>query len=118
MTREEQIKQQAMSVIGVPPELSPLEWFRMSFKEGAKQADNNPKECREKIEQLEIKYFELFKKAREEDKQKLIAEACIWLKENIDFYSYNAFNTKSGYTEITLTDVFETVFRQAMEDLK
>lgn len=33
---------------------------------------------------LEIKYFELFKKAREEDKEKLIAEACRWL-EDIDF---------------------------------
>lgn len=84
MTREEQIKQQAMSVIGVPPELSLLECFRMGFKEGAKWADNNPKEYREKIEQLEIKYFELFKKARQEDKEKLIAEACRWL-EDIDF---------------------------------
>ena len=67
---------------------------------------------------LEIKYFELFKKARQEDKQELISKTCDWLKENIDLYSYNAFNTKSGYTEITLTDVFETAFRQAMEDLK
>lgn len=45
----------------------------------------------------------------------VIQKACEWLKENIDLYSYNAFNTKSGYTEITLTDVFETAFRQAMK---
>lgn len=45
----------------------------------------------------------------------MIDKACEWLKENIDLYSYNAFNTKSGYTEITLTDEFETAFRQAMK---
>lgn len=44
----------------------------------------------------------------------VIQKACEWLKENIDLYSYNAFNTKSGYTEITLTNEFETAFRQAM----
>lgn len=45
----------------------------------------------------------------------MLDRACKWLKENIDLYSYNAFNTKSGYCEITLTDEFETAFRQAME---
>lgn len=45
----------------------------------------------------------------------VIQKACEWLKENIDLYSYNAFNTKSDYTEITLTDEFETAFRQAMK---
>lgn len=45
----------------------------------------------------------------------MLDRACEWLKENIDLYSYNAFNTKSSYTEITLTDEFETAFRQAME---
>ena len=45
----------------------------------------------------------------------VIQKACEWLKENIDLYSYNAFNTKSSYTEITLTDEFETAFRQAMK---
>lgn len=45
----------------------------------------------------------------------VIQKACEWLKENIDLYSYNAFNTKSCYTEITLTDEFETAFRQAMK---
>lgn len=49
MTREEQIKQQAMSVIGVPPELNLLECFRMGFKEGAKWADNNSKTHWQKI---------------------------------------------------------------------
>ena len=46
----------------------------------------------------------------------MIEKACDWLKENIDLYSYNAFNTTSCYTEIKLTDVFETAFRQAMEE--
>ena len=45
----------------------------------------------------------------------MLDHACEWLKENIDWYSYNAFNTKSGYTEITLNDEFETAFRQAMK---
>lgn len=45
----------------------------------------------------------------------MLDRACEWLKENIDLYSYNAFNVKSGYTEITLTDEFETAFRQAMK---
>lgn len=45
----------------------------------------------------------------------MLDRACEWLKENIDLYSYNAFNTKSDYCEITLTDEFETAFRQAME---
>ena len=45
----------------------------------------------------------------------MLDRACEWVKENIDLYSYNAFNTKSSYTEITLTDEFETAFRQAME---
>lgn len=45
----------------------------------------------------------------------MIDKACDWLKENIDLYSYNAFNTKSSYTEITLTDEFENAFRQAMK---
>lgn len=45
----------------------------------------------------------------------IVNKACEWLKENIDLYSYNAFNTKSCYTEIKLTDEFETAFRQAME---
>ena len=45
----------------------------------------------------------------------VIQKACEWLKEIIDLYSYNAFNTQSGYTDITLTDEFETAFRQAMK---
>lgn len=45
----------------------------------------------------------------------MLDRACEWLKENIDLYSYNAFNTKSGYPEIKLTDCFETAFRQAMK---
>lgn len=44
----------------------------------------------------------------------MLDRACEWLKENIDLYSYNAFNVKSGYTETILTDEFETAFRQAM----
>lgn len=89
MTREEEIKEQAMSVIRVPPELSLLECFRLGFKEGAKWADKNPKEYRGKIEQLEIDLFEKFKKARQEDKEKLIAEACRWLLKGGYFVNSN-----------------------------
>ena len=39
MTREEEIKKAAMQVVGVPPECSKLECFRIGFKEGAKYAD-------------------------------------------------------------------------------
>ena len=45
----------------------------------------------------------------------MLDRACEWLKYNIDLYSEAAFSIKSGYTEITLTDKFETAFRQAME---
>lgn len=45
----------------------------------------------------------------------MLDRACEWLKENIDLYSDTAFSIKSGYPEITLTDNFETAFRQAME---
>lgn len=45
----------------------------------------------------------------------MLDRACKWLKENIDLYSDTAFSIKSGYPEITLTDEFETAFRQAME---
>lgn len=64
MIREEQIKQQAMSVIGVPPELSLLECFRIGFKKGAKWADEHP--------QL--------------DKETFIEKACWWLRETAHFY--------------------------------
>ena len=45
----------------------------------------------------------------------MLDRACEWLKNNIDLYSETAFSIKSGYTEITLTDEFETAFRQAMK---
>lgn len=110
MTREEEIKQQAMSVIGVPPELNLLGCFRMGFKEGTKWADNNPKEYREKIEQLEIEYFERFKEARQEDKEKLIAEACRWLDSiNTDYYM------DSGIFQ--MNDLIRD-FKKYLEDLK
>lgn len=41
--------------------------------------------------------------------------ACEWLKENIDLYAFEGISIKSGFTEIKLTDEFETAFRQAME---
>lgn len=86
MTRKEEIEKAAMQVAGVHPNWSNLDCFRMGFREGAKFADKT-----------------------------MLDRACEWLKENIDLYSYNAFNTKSGYPEITLTDEFETAFRQAMK---
>lgn len=79
MTREEEIRQYLKE-----RNISITSLEANSIIEGIEWADNNPKEYGEKIEQLEIKYFELFKKARQEDKEKLIAEACRWLEENID----------------------------------
>lgn len=64
------------------------------------------------FEDVACMFFELGWRAADES---MIDHACEWLKENIDLYSYNAFNTKSSYTEITLTDEFETAFRQAMK---
>ena len=46
----------------------------------------------------------------------MLDKVCEWLKENIDSYAYNSFSGKSGYTEITLTDEFETAFKQAMKE--
>ena len=62
---------------------------------------------------LEIKYFELFKKAREEDKQKLISEARRYLKKNIDrgLIIRNKCTWKSR-------DKFINDFCKTMEDLK
>ena len=45
----------------------------------------------------------------------MLDRACEWLKENIDLYSEVVFSIRSGYPEITLTNKFETAFRQAME---
>lgn len=52
---------------------------------------------------LEIKYFELFKKARQEDKQELIEKACRWLLKGGYFVNSNE----------TIDD-----FKKAMENLK
>lgn len=64
------------------------------------------------LEAVACMFFELGWRAADES---MIDHACEWLKENIDLYSYNAFNKKSGYTEVTLTDEFEPAFRQAMK---
>lgn len=66
---------------------------------------------REYKNKLEIKYFERFKKAREEDKQELISKACRYLRENIDkdLVIYNN-NTWSKL------DKFINNFRKSMED--
>ena len=45
----------------------------------------------------------------------MLDRACEWLKENIDLYTFEGISIKSGFTEIKLTDVFETAFRQAMK---
>ena len=88
MTRDEEITKQALKY-GEPEYLlqTPNILGTQGFIRGAKWADKT-----------------------------MIEKACEWLKENIDWYSYIAFNTKSGYTEITLTNEFETAFRQAMEE--
>lgn len=56
---------------------------------------------------LEIKYFELFKKARQEDKQELISKACRWLEDNAKIYS----------DDIAINCLLAN-FKVAMEDLK
>ena len=58
-------------------------------------------------EKLEIEYFERFKVARQEDKEKLIAEACRWLEENAKLYS----------DDIAINCLLAN-FKVAMEDLK
>ena len=108
MTREEEIKQASEQYTWV----GDLYDLQSAFAAGVKWADNNPKEYREKIEQLEIDLFEKFKKARQEDKEKLIAEACRWL-EDIDFeMTYidgdGLFDKEKFIIDIT----------KAMEDLK
>lgn len=64
---------------------------------------------------LEIKYFELFKKARQEDKQELIGKACKVLKSIID---EDVFVKCGNVIKIMNTDEFSEYFRKAMEDLK
>lgn len=44
----------------------------------------------------------------------MLDRACEWLKKNIDLYAYESSNTH--YSEIKLTECFEEVFRQAMEE--
>ena len=61
------------------------------------------------------KMQEAFENGMKEADKTMLDRAYEWLKNNIDLYSETAFNIKSGYTEITLTDKFETAFRQAME---
>lgn len=58
-------------------------------------------------EKLEIEYFERFKEARQEDKEKLIAEACKWLEENAKLYS----------DDIAINCLLAN-FKVGMEDLK
>ena len=61
-------------------------------------------------EKLEIKYFELFKKARQEDKQELIEKACRWLDSiNTDYYM------DSGIFQ--MNDLIRD-FKKYLEDLK
>lgn len=96
MTREEQIQQQADKYIGHPQEIDEdisITNKRNAFIDGFKCAK----------EKLEIKYFELFKKARQEDKQELIEKACRWLLKGGYFVNSNE----------TIDD-----FKKAMENLK
>ena len=87
MTRDEELQQQAMSLIGFSKEVSREDAIKLAYYFGAKYADST-----------------------------MLDKVCEWLKENIDLYAYNAFSGKSGYTEITLTDEFETAFKQAMKE--
>ena len=56
-----------------------------------------------------------FTKGAEWADSTMLDRACKWLKENIDLYTFEGISIKSGFTEIKLTDVFETAFRQAMK---
>jgi len=116
MTREEQIKQQAMSVIGVPPELSLLECFRIGFKEGAKWADEHPNLYNdEKYHTVKVSCLdELNRKAALYDT--FLDKACKWLKENIDLVAISTFNVRSEHHEIVMMNFFERKFREAMEE--
>lgn len=63
---------------------------------------------------IESKYFELFKKAREEDKQELINKACGWLEQHQESYDmYDAWTGDYVNFKSLIID-----FREAMEDLK
>lgn len=62
---------------------------------------------------LEIKYFELFKKARQEDKEKLIAKVCEYLEKNID-KDLVIFNNNTW----TSRDKFIKNLCKTLEDLK
>lgn len=108
---EEELKEYADNYIGHPQDIDEsisTTIKRNAFIDGFKCAK----------EKLEIEYFERFKEARQEDKEKLIAEACCWLEENIDLYAEVMISNKSGYNEIVMCDNFEQHFRKAMEDLK
>lgn len=86
MTRKEEIIETAKKYYNPKSSGTPYSLqMRIGFITGAKWADNT-----------------------------FLDRACEWLKNNISLYSENTFSIKSGYPEITLTDEFETAFRQAM----
>lgn len=97
---EEEWKEYAYNYIGYPQDIDEslsITIKRNAFIDGFKCAK----------EKLEIKYFELFKKERQEDKEKLIAEACKWLEENAKLYS----------DDIAINCLLAN-FKVGMEDLK
>ena len=87
MTRDEELQNQAMCLIGFSREVSREDAIKLAYYFGAKYADAT-----------------------------MLDKVCKWLKENIDLYAYNSFSGKSGYTEITLTDTFEAAFKKAMKE--
>ena len=61
---------------------------------------------------LEIEYFERFKEERQEDKEKLIAEACRWFELHWREYILRDADNEIGFVG------WKSDFRKAMEDLK
>lgn len=110
MTQEEQIQRAseefAQNTFSIRPEL-----VADSFSAGAKWTIDNL--LNPTIEKLEIEYFERFKEARQEDKEKLITEVCEYLEENID-EDLVIFNNRTW----TSRDNLIKDLRKTLEDLK
>ena len=91
--------------------------LKKHFKDTPQEELN--KEWEEYKNKLEIKYFELFKKARQEDKQELIEKACNWLDKTLFIYNEDdGSNTEWVTSEYNTVDEFISAFRKAIEDLK
>lgn len=87
MSRQEEIKAEALSVKGVPEDYSMIDCFRLGFQEGAKWADRT-----------------------------MIEKAIKWIEENIDLVAMDTVSAKSGYHQIVMMQDFKQKFREAMQE--